>query len=334
MKKSRMKKIWNIIANVLVYLFLAICIFTVIVTMLSKRSADGTAEIFGYQMRVVTSNSMEKCDDFDPSPYKIKDIPLKSMVFVKVMPDDPKEAEEWYRNIEVGDVLTFRYVYTKQVTITHRVSAPVVENKDGGFTIQLSGDNRNSETGQLDQVIDTSIPNNMNYVIGEVVGQSYLLGVVMTFLMSPAGIIGVIIVPCFIIIMIEIFKIAKLFSEDKKKKVKAETEKKDNELEELRRKLAELEMARAAVNVAPETPAADEQKTEENTAPANEEPVAEEATKEPTPETEQNTEIVNEPQAENEPEAEAEENNETVEETQEIEETYNNNEEKKEDETE
>ena len=240
MDKAKIKKIGKIALDVLLYIFLAICIFAVFVTVVSKRDSDGAAEVFGYQMRVVTSDSMSESEFTDVSSFKIKDIPIRSMVFVKVMPDDTDEADEFYRSLKVGDVLTFRYVYTTQVTITHRITS-ITEKETGGFVIELAGDNKNSEDGQLTQVIDTSIPNNTNYVIGKVTGQAYLLGLLMSFLMQPVGIILLIIVPCFIIILLEVLKIAKVLGADKKKREQEEKAQKESELEELRRKLAELE---------------------------------------------------------------------------------------------
>jgi uncharacterized membrane protein len=243
MDKAKIKKIGKIALDVLLYIFLAICIFAVIVTVISKRDSDGAAEVFGYQMRVVTSDSMSESEFTDVSGFKIKDIPIRSMVFVKVMPDDTDEADEFYRSLKVGDVLTFRYVYTTQVTITHRITD--IEEIEGGFKITLAGDNKNSEDGQLVQIIDTSIPNNTNYVIGQVTGQAYLLGVILSFLMAPLGIILVIILPCFIIMLIEIIKIIKTLSADKREREKEEKENKEKELEELRRRLAELEGAKS-----------------------------------------------------------------------------------------
>ena len=245
MNRSKVKNTGRIAMNVLLYLFLAICIFSVFFTMFSKKSVDGAAEILGYQMRVVTSESMAKCDLTDVSDYKIKDIPLRSMVFVKVMPDDPADAEEWYRSLKVGDVLTFRYVYTSQVTITHRITS-ITEKDSGGFIIELAGDNKNEDNGQLEQVIDTSIPNNTNYVIGKVVGQAKIFGFAMSFLMNPIGMVLIIMLPCVIIMMLEFIKIAKLFSSEKKEREREENAKKEQELEELRRQLAELEAVKAA----------------------------------------------------------------------------------------
>ena len=236
---EKVKQIGKIILDILLYLFLAVCIFAVFITLTSKRDSDGAAEVFGYQMRLVTSESMAECEFTDVSAYKIKDIPLRSMVFVKVIPDDPAEADKFYRSLQVGDVLTFRYVYTTQVTITNRITA--IEEVEGGFKISLAGDNKNAEDGQLVQVIDTSIPNNTNYVIGKVTGQAKLFGVIMSFLMQPVGIILLIILPCFIIILLEVLKIVRVLGADRRKREQEESQKKDDELSELRRRLAELE---------------------------------------------------------------------------------------------
>ena len=136
--------------------------------------------------------------------------------------------------------MTFRYLYTSQLTITHRV-VDIVEKETGGFLIYLEDDNKNSDSNTLQQVIDTSIPNNPNYVIGEVVGQSYLIGLFLTIIKQPIGTICIVIVPCFIIILLEIMKIMDVINADKKKRAAEELQKKDDELEELRKKLAAME---------------------------------------------------------------------------------------------
>ncbi len=240
MKNQKLKKVGNIIGNILLYIFLAICVFAVIMTVFSKKDTDGAAEIFGYQMRIITSDSMAKCELTDVSAYEIKSIPLRSMIFVEVVPDDPAEAQEWYRSLKVGDVLTFRYVYTSQVTITHRITY-IAENERGGFTIELAGDNKNSDSGQLIQVIDTSVSESTNYVVGKVTGQLFVLGFIISLLKTPLGIVFIVIVPCFIVILLEVLKIVGAYTAERKKREQEETAKKDSELEELRRRLAALE---------------------------------------------------------------------------------------------
>ncbi len=245
MEKSRIKKIGRVILNVIIYIFLAVCICAVILTLFSKRDSDGAAEIFGYQMRIVSSSSMEKCEHTDVSDYEIKSIPLRSMIFIQLVPEDEKEADEWYGELEVGDVLTFRYVYhTKQETITHRITS-ITEKETGGYIIELEGDNKNSDSDQLYQTIDTSVPYSTNYVIGKVTGQARVFGAIMSFLMEPYAMILVVILPCVIIMLIEILKIVKVIAENKRAKQlesqEKENQEKEDEIAELRRKLAELE---------------------------------------------------------------------------------------------
>lgn len=240
MKKAGLKKVGKITLDVLLYLFLALCVITLILTVFSKKDSDGAAELFGYQMRVISSDSMAKCELTDVSGYEIGSIPLRSMIFVKVMPEDEAAADEWYRSLKVGDVLTFRYVYTNQVTITHRIIS-IEEKSSGGFIIRLAGDNKNSETGQLTQTIDTSDDTSTDYVIGKVTGQFFLLGFIISLLKEPIGLILIVIVPCFIIILLEVLKIVGVYSTERKKREQEQTQKKDDELEELRRRLAQLE---------------------------------------------------------------------------------------------
>lgn len=240
MSKKGVKKVFRIIGNVILYLFLLLCIFSVILTVVSKRDSDGAAEIFGHQLRIVTSDSMEKCEHTDVSGYKIKSIPLRSLLLIELVPGDDQAAEEWYSELEVGDVLTFRYVYTSQVTITHRITS-IDEKAGGDYIIELRGDNTSSDSGALTQTIDTSEENSPNYVIGKVTGQSYPLGFFLSLLKTPVGIILVVIVPCFIIILLEVLRIVGIFGAEKRKKTEEETARKDNELEELRRRVAELE---------------------------------------------------------------------------------------------
>ena len=257
MDKNLLKKIGDIAANVVMYIFLAVCILSVIMTVFGKRDADGTVEIFGHQMRIVVSDSMAKSEFTDVSDYKIKHIPINTMVFIKLVPDDPAAAEQWYRDdVQIGDVLTFRYVYTNQVTITHRV-VDKVEKETGGYLIYLEGDNKGSNSELLKQTIDTSIPNSTNYVIGKVVATNFLFGLFLSIIRKPIGAICIIILPCFIIILIEVLKIVRVLNADKKQQNQDEMAKKESELEELRRQLAALQNAQPAENSDEPTPASE-----------------------------------------------------------------------------
>ena len=239
-KTQVVKTAGKITANILLYVFIAVCLFSVILTVSSKKDEDGTATIFGVQMRLVLSPSMEKCDATDVSGYEIKDIPAGSIVFIEVVPENPEEAEKWYRDLKIGDVLTFKYVYVKQETITHRIT-DICQNYDGGYTIRLDGDNKNSNSETLTQTIDTSETNTPNYIIGKVTGQSYLLGFLLRTMRSPVGLIFIVIIPSLIIVILETLKIIKLFGAEKKKKEQNKIECQQSEIDELKRRLAELE---------------------------------------------------------------------------------------------
>lgn len=240
MTKKTWKKIGSVAANVLLVIFLVLCVFSVMVTLLSKRDADGATTLWGHQMRIIISESMAKCDATDVSDFKIKSIPLRSMIFIELVPEDPQEADEWYADLKEGDVLTFRYYYTSQETITHRIISiqPVAS---GGYKIELMGDNQLAGTQQGIQTIYTADTDSFNYVLGKVTGQSYPLGFLISLLKEPVGIVLIIIVPCAIIILLQVLKLVSLFTADKKKKQAEEAAKKDSELEELRRRLAQLE---------------------------------------------------------------------------------------------
>ena len=239
-KKQTLKKALKIGGDVLLYAFVILCLISVVLTIVAKKDPDGTATIFGRQMRYVQTASMEKCDQTDVSEYKIKDIPVNSMIFIETVPTDAEEAKAWYADLKVGDVLTFKYVYVRQETITHRITK-IEEKSTGGYLITLEGDNKSENSENISQVIDTTDTLGTNYIIGKVTSTNYLFGLFITTLKHPAGIVCLIILPAFFIMFFEIYRVMKLISADKKKKENEEKLKQQSELEELRRRLAELE---------------------------------------------------------------------------------------------
>lgn len=230
-----MKKIFKIIIDCLIYSFILISVFILIITISSKKNIDNSSSIFNMEIRVVITNSMEKSDFVDVSNYKIKNIPKNSLILIKKVND-----ESFYENIKEGDVLTFKYVYNEQVTITHRVTS-INKKEDGGYLIELMGDNRNSETNSMIQYIDTSVEESPNYIIGKVVYKSLILGTILTIMKKPIGIIFLIIIPSFIIILLEVIKIVNLITLEKRKKDLEDKDLKEREINELKKKLRELE---------------------------------------------------------------------------------------------
>ncbi len=237
--KSLIIKIANITVDVILVLFVAFAVFSLVIA-ISTRNEDGSATIFGTQLRFVKSDSMAECEYTDVSNYKIKSIPVKSCVFIETVPEDENEKQQWYSNVEVGDVLTFRYyIVSKQETITHRV-VKIDANEAGGYIFTLEGDNKSSKDGVSQQIINTSEKDSFNYVIGKVTGQNYALGLVIYSLHQPVGIALIVIVPCVIIIIYSVYRIIHVLRLDKKEKLAVETNQRNEEIELLKQQIAEL----------------------------------------------------------------------------------------------
>ena len=244
--KQKVLKALQIAGDVLFCLIIAFALFVLIISVSSKRDADGTATVFGYQLRFVRSGSMEKCDQTDVSGYKIKSIPVKSCVFIKKAPapDDQQALNEWCSALSVGDVLTFQYSKYGATNIQDKVITHLIvkiEPKEGVYIITLEGDNKN-DTGSVEQqVIDTTKADGLDYIIGKVEGQSYFLGLCVYALKSPVGLVFIIIVPCMIVIAYEVIKIITVLNKDKKDRQQQEKTAKEDEIALLRKQLEELQ---------------------------------------------------------------------------------------------
>ncbi len=240
------KKIGSIVLNVLMYLFFFVCIIALVLTVGAKRDVDGAVSLFGRQYRVVLSDSMAACEATPVDGYDIGSIPVRSLITVELVPEDPAEAEAWYATVKKGDVLTFRYLYATQETITHRVVSDPVKKPTGGYIITLVGDNKDSDSGLLEQVIDTSqVATSPNYVIGRVIGQNYPLGVLVSAIKQPVGIICIVILPSLAILCYEIYRLYTALTEGKRKKEEEERQRRDAEYEELKRQLEILRAQQA-----------------------------------------------------------------------------------------
>ncbi len=265
-KKTKTKKIIGIVLDILTYLFFAVCIFALILSVKAKKNYDGAVSLFGKEMRIVLSDSMAKCKETDVSGYEIKDIPVKSAVFIELVPEDEEEADKWYRSLKKGDVLTFRYLYVTQETITHRI-IDITEKETGGYIIELEGDNKASDSNTMTQTIDTSLKDSPNFVLGKVTGQNYALGVFVTALKSPVGIVCIVILPSIIIAILEIIRLIGAVTGIKVRGKRSDSQVTDEEYEEMKRRLELFQ------KMHPEVKLDEEQKptTKEQNSPTTEE---------------------------------------------------------------
>ncbi len=206
-----MKKVFSTLATILSYFFFALCIAGLVFVFSAKRNEDGGANIFGRQLRLVASNSMEACEKTDTSGYAIGEIPVKALVVIELVPTDKDKAKIWYDGLKVGDVLTFRYVYLKQETITHRIIEIVP--KEGGYLFRLQGDNQAAEGGALVQELDSTQTNTPNYIIGRVTKVRPFVGRVLSILKEPEGLVCMIIIPCLALMFFEISRLKRVFYE-------------------------------------------------------------------------------------------------------------------------
>lgn len=273
MNKTKIKKISNIALNVLIYVFMAICIVSVIATVFFPKSSDGATTVLGYQFRVVTTGSMAKSPETDVSGYKIKSIPQNSLVIIKTMPDDPQEAADWYENeVEIGDVLTFKYLYERQLVITHRVVDKYPNPEGEGYVIVLEGDNKNENVNLARQVIYTADDDSVNYIIGKVQAKSYVFGLFIGAMKEPLSLLLLIILPCLVIIGLEVAKIFKIVNAEKRERALVETAKKDEEILDLKKQLEMLKRMNEAngARAAPDNSASAEAEIERSTSAESE----------------------------------------------------------------
>ena len=106
-----MKQKINKVLNILVYCFVFVAaVFTLLTISMKSNNKDGVT-IFGHQMMLVETGSMEKNDLVNVEDYEIKSIKQNSLIFVKVVDED--NPNEFYDDIEINDVLTFKYMIGK-----------------------------------------------------------------------------------------------------------------------------------------------------------------------------------------------------------------------------
>lgn len=217
MKNIKLSSLLKFLFYLFVYTLMALSILLLCFVIVSKKNQEKDVSIFGYQVRMVISESMDHStmsqEEISKIPTgNIPSLPLKSMIFIQTI--DEKHPNEWYESLKVGDVITFKYVYMKQETITHRL----IDKKkvEDGFILTFAGDNQSIQGEVAKQIIDTRETDSPNYVIGKVVYKNVFLGKLFYLFNQPIGIGCILILPSIIIIILEIMKIMNAFHDIKK----------------------------------------------------------------------------------------------------------------------
>ncbi len=238
-KKS--KRALKITGNVIFYVVLA---FFLVLAGISVTSRITNGKIGDNQYLVVISASM---DGENQDEYDIKTIHVKSLIKIDLVKEG--KEDEFYSSLKKGDVLTFNYVSLNNATITHRIIENPIKDSSGVYKYILKGDavEGSSETQTLYSDGRTG------EILGKVSFVSLPLGKIYFFMSSKVGTLVLVILPSSAICIFEIAKIIYLISENKRKKKEAitieETNKKDKEIEELKRQLEEAKKEKESSNI-------------------------------------------------------------------------------------
>lgn len=225
-EKRKSKRALKITGNVIFYGVLA---FFVVVAGFSVTSRITKGRIGDSQYLVVVSQSM---DGEKQEQYDIKTVPVKSLIKVDLVKND-----DFYSSLKKGDVITFNYLPLNNVTITHRIIEDPLLLSDGTYQYTVKGDAVDGDTQTLYSDGRTG------EILGKVTFVSLPLGQIYLFMSSKVGTLTLVVLPCSAICIFEIAKIIYLVSENNRKKkelaINEEKDKKDREIEELRKQLEE-----------------------------------------------------------------------------------------------
>jgi len=254
--KKTLSTTLNIVEWVLIGL-LAVFLVFVLVFASKKPGSDGKSggSLFGYETRLVLSDSMNAKPEYyqseDTKNYQFKNIQAGELIFLSDCDyQNQEKTKAFYNDLKVGDVVTY-YSSNFKAYITHRVTNYTEVTEQDSQTHEnvqvkyytIKGDNVESEDFGIEIISDVS-----GLIVGKVVGHSVFLGWLYTnFLSNKVLIYIIVMVPTLIAIGYETYKIVKICNENKKEKVKAEIDikndeikSKDDEIEELKRQLEEM----------------------------------------------------------------------------------------------
>lgn len=207
-----MKKTWNIIKDILVWLILLVSIGMMVFTIFSVYTFDrNDRSVFGYQFLIVQSDSM-KATDFSAG----------DIIFVKKI--DPATLKE-------GDIIAYISQNDSNYgeTVTHKIrSLTINENGDEGFVTY-------GTTNNIDDETIVTYP----YVLGKYTGKLPKVGTFFSFLKTTPGYICCILVPFLLLIGYNGLNCISLFRRYKKEQM-SELQAEREKIEEERRQSAEL----------------------------------------------------------------------------------------------
>ena len=179
-----MKKAWNIISTVLVWLVVIVAVFMMVFTIVSVNTFDrNDRDIFGYRCYIVLSDSMS-ATDFDAG----------DLVLVKEV--DPTTLQE-------GDVIAYQSQNAENYgqTVTHKIRAKTTDaNGNPGFITY------GTTTNTDDEAVVT-----YPFILGKYEVALPKVGTFFQFLKTPQGYIVCILIPFLLLIIYQGLNCVKIF---------------------------------------------------------------------------------------------------------------------------
>ena len=209
-----MKKIWNIVSNVLIWMVVAVTVIVMVFTIVSVNTFDRSdRDLFGYRFFIVLSDSMS-ATDFDAG----------DVVVVKRV--DPTTLKE-------GDIIAFTSQNPDNygVTVTHKIRRlTVTQDGERGFVTYGTTTNTDDETV-------VTYP----FVQGQYRFRLPMVGTFFQFLRTTQGYIICILIPFLLLILYQGLNTVKIFRQYKAEQM-AELQA-EREAVEVERKRSEAMMA-------------------------------------------------------------------------------------------
>ena len=200
MKKETLKKIGKIIGNVVFGIFLVFILFVAIVNLNAKKK-QGLPNLFGTGYLTVLTDSM---DGDKPDSFKAGDL-----VVVDVVNDDNRVEKAV--NLEVGTIITY-YDYDEEKVISHRI-VEIESSSPQSAVYVVKGDHP-------DAVKTTRVASGS--ILGVYKRHISGLGKVFDWLGHGVGFFLIVVLPCILFLLYEIYRFVKVLIEYNKEK-KGET---------------------------------------------------------------------------------------------------------------
>ena len=211
-----MKKAWQIISTVLVWLVVIVAVFMMVFTIVSVNTFDrNDRDIFGLRCYIVLSDSMS-ATDFDAG----------DLVLVKEV--DPTTLQE-------GDIIAYQSQNAENygATVTHKIRAKTTDaNGNPGFITY------GTTTGVDDEAVVT-----YPFILGKYQLALPNVGTFFQFLKTPQGYIVCILIPFLLLILyqgLNCVKIFKMYKAEQMAELQAEKDELENQRKQSEAMMAQL----------------------------------------------------------------------------------------------